>query len=68
MLLPPCLPQRPDMLEGHHLSIIVGNAHAELLDWAASQRAAAAGEMLVARGHRAWGILEGLQAFGFKKD
>lgn len=56
------------MLEGHHLSIIVGNAHAELLDWAASQRAAAAGEMLVARGHRAWGILEGLQAFGFKKD
>lgn len=56
------------MLEGHHLSIIVGNAHAELLQWAATQRGQHAGEIVVAQGHRAWGILEGLQRFGFKQQ
>jgi hydroxymethylpyrimidine pyrophosphatase-like HAD family hydrolase len=55
-----------DMLEGGHLSIIVGNAHKELLEWAATQRAAHAGEVYVAQGQRAWGILEGLQRYGFK--
>ena len=51
------------MLEGQHRSIIVGNAHPELLEWAASRRGAngsAAGELHVATGHRARGILEGL--------
>lgn len=46
-----CFPPTPnhpplsDMLEGGHLSIIVGNAHKELLEWAATQRAAHAGEV-----------------------
>lgn len=62
----PSLLTTPDMLEGEHLSIIVGNAHKELLDWAATQRAAHAGEVYIAQGHRAFGILEGLQRFGFK--
>jgi len=63
---PPPTPPPPNMLEGRHLSIIVGNAHKELLEWAATQRAAHAGEVYVAQGHRAWGILEGLQRYGFK--
>lgn len=59
-----------DMLEGRHRSIVVGNAHPVLLEWAeARQRGLAAGtpggQLLVAGGHRAHGILEGLQAFGF---
>lgn len=62
----PSLLTTPDMLEGEHLSIIVGNAHKELLEWAATQRAAHAGEVYIAQGHRAFGILEGLQRFGFK--
>ena len=54
------------MLEGDHRSIIVGNAHPELLEWARTQRAAGTGELLVTRAHRASGILEGLEQFGFK--
>lgn len=54
-----------DMLEGDHCSVVVGNAHPVLLDWAATQRKGG-GQLLVARGHRALGILEGLQQWGFK--
>ncbi len=55
-----------DMLEGHHLSIVVGNAHPVLMDWAAQRQQRGGGELLVAGAHRAWGILEGLHKFGFK--
>lgn len=54
------------MLEGPHRSIIVGNAHPELLEWAASKRGSGAGELHVAAGHRARGIIEGLEKFGLK--
>ena len=54
------------MLEGDHLSIVVGNAHPVLLEWAEQRRARGGGELLVTRGHRAYGILEGLQRFGFR--
>ncbi|PSC75747.1 fumarylacetoacetase [Micractinium conductrix] len=62
-----------DMLEGQHRSIVVGNAHGELRAWAEARHAALAsgaasgGELLLVEGHRASGILEGLQRFGFKK-
>ena len=55
-----------DMLEGEHLSVVVGNAHPVLMDWAATRRQGGAGQLLVAQGHRAHGILEGLQKWGFK--
>ncbi|KAL4425696.1 hypothetical protein ABPG75_009712 [Micractinium tetrahymenae] len=56
-----------DMLEGEHKSIIVGNAHPELFAWADARRAAGtADELHVAQAHRAQGILEGLQRWGFK--
>lgn len=60
-----------DMLEGRHRSIVVGNAHPVLLEWAeARQRSLAGGaqggELLVTAAHRAHGILEGLRSFGFK--
>ncbi|KAL4859929.1 Fumarylacetoacetase [Chlorella vulgaris] len=59
-----------DMLEGRHRSIVVGNAHPVLLEWAeARQRSLAGGaqggELLVTAAHRAHGILEGLRSFGF---
>ncbi|KAL4445901.1 hypothetical protein ABPG77_009100 [Micractinium sp. CCAP 211/92] len=58
-----------DMLEGQHKSIIVGNAHPELLAWADARRAAGtAGDLLVTKAHRAYGILEGLQEWGFKGE
>lgn len=57
------------MLEGQHKSIIVGNAHPELLTWAETRRAAGtAGDLLVTKAHRAHGILEGLQQWGFKGE
>ncbi len=57
------------MLEGQHKSIIVGNAHPELLAWADARRAAGtAGDLLVTKAHRAYGILEGLQEWGFKGE
>eukprot|EP00887_Chlorella_sp_A99_P000854 scaffold5.g854.t1 len=63
------------MLEGQHKCIVVGNAQPDLLEWVTARRAAAAAaagegapfEVLLARGHRAWGILEGLEHFGFKR-
>ena len=55
-----------DMLEGEHLSIVVGNAHDELMQWARGSPGARDGSLLITRGHRARGILEALESFGFK--
>lgn len=62
-----------DMLEGQHLSVVVGNAQPDLRSWAdrrlaqlAADGGGAGGALVVTEGHRAWGILEGLQRFGFK--
>jgi hypothetical protein len=56
------------MLEGEHLSIVVGNAQPDLMDWARSAQGggAAAGRPLLVGAHRAAGILEGLRTLGFR--
>ena len=69
-IVPPCAvcAWRRDMLEGEHLSIVVGNAQPDLMDWARSAQGggAAAGRPLLVGAHRAAGILEGLRTLGFR--
>ncbi len=60
-----------DMLEGGHLSVVVGNAQPDLRSWAEAhlrtqREAGREPSLLIAEASRAWGILEGLQRFGFK--
>jgi hypothetical protein len=63
-----------DMLEGDHLSIVVGNAQPDLRAWAearlrrlgAEQAHGTPPNLIIAHASRAWGILEGLERFGFK--
>lgn len=62
-----------DMLEGDHHAVVVGNAQEDLMKWArgaAAGAAAGGGEgkgPLIVEGHRAHGILEGLQRLGFRQ-
>ena len=58
------------MLSGANRAVVVGNAQAELLAWAAGAggEAAAAlpgGRLFMAREREAWGILEGLRHWAF---
>jgi hydroxymethylpyrimidine pyrophosphatase-like HAD family hydrolase len=56
-----------DMLEGDHLAVVVGNAQPDLAAWVAAQKKNGGGEKLtMVNGHRAWGVLEGLQTLGFR--
>ena len=63
------------MLGGRNRAIVVGNAQPDLVAWVAEQRQreqqSAAGcngaaRLFSAQQHRAAGILEGLESFGFK--
>lgn len=60
-----------DMLAGDNLAIVVGNAHDDLKRWAEGifqeqvERNGTHPRMFLAKDERAFGILEGLNAFGF---
>lgn len=58
-----------DMLEGQHFAVVVGNAQPDLMEWAQSaQNGAKRGKKpLIVEGHRAHGVLEGLQRLGFRE-
>eukprot|EP00884_Botryococcus_braunii_P011517 jgi/Botrbrau1/20366/Bobra.0006s0031.1 len=62
-----------DMLAGDNLAIVVGNAHDELKEWAEGiyedqvKRNGTRPRMYLADKTRAYGILEGLEVFGFKR-
>ena len=52
-----------DMLEGEHHAIVVGNAQPEIMAWAEEETEK---KPLITKGHRAYGILEGLKTLGFR--
>ena len=58
-----------DMLDGggHH-AVVVGNAQEDLMKWAVGEEGGRGGgqnALIITRGHRAYGILEGLERLGF---
>lgn len=58
-----------DMLSGQNLAIVVGNAQPDLLQWVNDTQLSVQKDrarLLVTTAHMAYGILEGLQAFGLK--
>ena len=59
-----------DMLSGQNLAIVVGNAQPDLVEWLKEYKDESGNghqlRLFTAEQHRALGILEGLEQFGFK--
>jgi len=65
-----------DMLEGDHHAVVVGNAQPDLMAWASTSRvqrdvtnkkgSGMNGSLVIVEGHKARGILEGLEKLGFR--